>query len=325
MKVKEFSNYRAPKRRPWVAIVVVVLLVLLVVWVVRRSRRAPGDEMREEGGQEPAATQQAGQVPVPPAVRPLPRSAPSVPVAMPTELSALIAEADRLREADRLQEARERYQRGLAMAERDEVRAQIEAALGDVHIALLLSPRPMPEKSEYVVKRGDSLGAIAARHGTTVELIERSNRISNPNLIRVGDLLRVFTGRFELVASKTRRDMVVLMNGAFFKRYRIGTGEYGKTPVGTFVIREKIVEPSWWPPTGREVPFGHPDNILGTRWMSIRATGETPDVSGYGIHGTWSPDSIGHELSAGCIRMVNEQVEELFAYIPIGTPVTIEE
>ncbi len=325
MKVKEFSNYRAPKRRPWVAVVFVLLLVLLGIWFARRSRRAPV-EAGDVPAEAPPSVSQQGTVPAsqPARARAQQRSIPST-VAMPSEIAALIAEADRLREADRLQDARERYQRALAMADREEIREQIEDALGEVHIALLLSPRQMPEKIEYVVKRGDSLGAIAARHGTTVELIERSNRISNPNLIRIGDLLRVFTGRFEIVANKTRRDMVVLMNGAFFKRYRVGTGEYGKTPVGTFVIREKIVEPSWWPPTGREVPFGHPDNILGTRWMSIRATGDTPDVSGYGIHGTWSPDSIGHEMSAGCIRMVNEQVEELFAYIPIGTPVTIEE
>ncbi len=327
MKVKEFSNYRAPKRRPWLAIVLVAFVVLLVVWFVRRSQRGV-EETTDQAGQaagqaEPSLVADTGVPDGGTAKPPADDAKSAVPV--PAEITAVVAEAERLREEDELQAARERYQRALAMAQGRRVRTRIEKALGAVHMDLLLTPRPMPEKIEYVVKRGDSLGAIAARHGTTVALLKRSNQIENANLIKVGDFLLVFTGRFEIQVNKSRRDLVVLMDGSFFKRYRVGTGQFGKTPVGTFVVREKIIEPSWWPPSGREVPFGHPDNILGTRWMSIRATGDTPDVKGYGIHGTWSPESIGHEESAGCVRMLNEDVEELYTYIPIGTPVTIQE
>ena len=80
----------------------------------------------------------------------------------------------------------------------------------------------------------------------------------------------------------------------------------------------------WWRPDGGEVPFGDPANILGTRWMSIRATGDTEDISDYGIHGTWDNSSIGKAESEGCVRMRNEEVEELFALLPVGTPVLIE-
>jgi lipoprotein-anchoring transpeptidase ErfK/SrfK len=48
-------------------------------------------------------------------------------------------------------------------------------------------------------------------------------------------------------------------------------------------------------------------------------------VKGYGIHGTWDKDSIGKAESAGCIRLRNEDVEELFLLVPVGTPVRIEE
>jgi len=323
MKVKEFSNYRAPRRRPWLPALVVVLLVLGIVGFWRRPQRVVAPEI-PAGAVVPDQTAD-----VVPARRPDSQRRPSAPagpaVVFSGDMEALIAQAEAHRAADRLQAAREIYQQALVLAKDADTRRQIEERLGEVHIALIFSARPMPEKVEYVIQRGDQLRVIARRHQTTVELVQAGNGIANPNRIRIGDRLRIFTGAFELVANKTRREMVVYLNGAFFKRYRIGTGVFGKTPVGTFVIKEKLVEPSWWPADGREVPFGHPDNILGTRWMSIEATGETPRVRGYGIHGTWEPESIGQEESAGCIRMLNEQVEELYTYLPEGTPVRIEE
>jgi lipoprotein-anchoring transpeptidase ErfK/SrfK len=48
-------------------------------------------------------------------------------------------------------------------------------------------------------------------------------------------------------------------------------------------------------------------------------------VRGYGIHGTWEPGTIGKQASAGCVRLGNADVEELFIIIPVGTPVTIVE
>ena len=183
----------------------------------------------------------------------------------------------------------------------------------------------MPEKIDVIVKSGDSLERIARRHGTTVDLIQKANLVSNPNLIRAGDHLRVFIGKFSLTASKRRNDLVVTMNGKFFARYGVGSGRHGKTPVGNFLLTEKIKEPVWWRPDGKEIPFGHEENILGTRWMTLRAQEGTPDVRGYGIHGTWDEASIGKAESAGCLRMRNRDVEELFLYIPSRTPVTIVE
>jgi lipoprotein-anchoring transpeptidase ErfK/SrfK len=158
-----------------------------------------------------------------------------------------------------------------------------------------------------------------------VELLQRGNQIMNPNRIKAGDMFNVFSGTFRIEVSKTRNELVVLLNDRFFKRYAVATGKYGKTPVGSFEVRDKTTEPTWWRPDGKEVPYGDPENILGTRWMSIRATGTTEDVRGYGIHGTWDENSIGSAASAGCVRMRNKDVEELFDIIPSGTAVAIAE
>lgn len=313
MKVKEFDSYRAPRRKPWGAIGAVLLVGAGSYWFFIREKPERPPRAERSKSARSVSSSQAGADAV----------ADAVPV--PANVSLLMDTAAQLASAQKFVEARAQYLEALHHADAPSLRRQIESKLAAVNITLLLSPRPIPEKVDYVIKRGDSLGVIANRFGTTSELLQNNNMISNPNLIKIGDRLRVFTGKFELVANKTTHDMVVLMNGEFFKRYKVGTGVFGKTPVGTFVVREKIPEPTWWPPDGREVPFGHPDNILGTRWMSVRATGDTPDVRGYGIHGTWEPESVGKASSAGCLRMINAEVEELFTYIPVGTPLRIDE
>lgn len=73
------------------------------------------------------------------------------------------------------------------------------------------------------------------------------------------------------------------------------------------------------------IPFGDKDNVLGTRWMSLQAANPTNAVRGYGLHGTWEPETIGRQASAGCVRLLNNEVEELFLLVPIGTRVVITE
>ena len=98
--------------------------------------------------------------------------------------------------------------------------------------------------------------------------------------------------------------------------YPIGPGTpYTPTPVGYYKIQSKDVNPSWTSPTtGKTIPSG-PDCPLGYRWMQIQGN--------YGIHGTNNPDSIGHYVSNGCIRMQEKDVEALFDLVKIGTPVEI--
>jgi len=178
---------------------------------------------------------------------------------------------------------------------------------------------------DYIVQRGDSVQRIARKFGTTIELVQVSNDLQNPNLIKEGDSFRILRGTFSIEVSKTRRDLVLSLNNRFFKRYAVGTGKYGKTPVGTFVVSDKQKNPVWWRPDGRQIPYGDPENILGSRWMAIRATGDTPDVRSYGIHGTTDEASIGKAESAGCVRMRNRDVEELFMLVPTKTAVAITE
>ena len=99
--------------------------------------------------------------------------------------------------------------------------------------------------------------------------------------------------------------------------YPIGVGKVNTpTPTGYYKIMTKEVNPPWIDPSHPEyeVPSGA-NNPLGYRWMQIHGN--------YGIHGTNKPDSIGHYVSNGCIRMREADVEDLFDRVEIGTPVEI--
>ena len=99
--------------------------------------------------------------------------------------------------------------------------------------------------------------------------------------------------------------------------YPLGLGKVStQTPSGYYKIRTKEKNPPWVDPAHPEyeVPSG-PSNPLGYRWMQIQGN--------YGIHGTNRPDSIGHYVSNGCIRMLEKDVENLFDKVTVGTPVEI--
>ena len=64
------------------------------------------------------------------------------------------------------------------------------------------------------------------------------------------------------------------------------------------------------------IPGGSPKNPMGVAAMTL-AGGE------YAIHGTIMPGSVGGYVSYGCIRMLNEDVSELYQFVKIGTEVTV--
>ncbi len=256
---------------------------------------------------------------------------PQAPVAPPTKemvplASELLQELAAFTNADQYGQARDKGLAALEVAAADDpLRGELEDTLGRVTMTMIRTPRMMAEKEACVVKSGDSVARIAAAHGTTVELILESNQIARPNLIKAGDRLRVLKAPFSLTVSKKRNDLVVKLDGRFCKRYRVGTGKFGRTPTGVFTISEKVKEPPWSRPDGKLAPFGEKENILGTRWLSLKALPPTEDVAGYGIHGTWDETTLGKAESSGCVRLKNADVEELFTILPYGVRVAIEE
>ena len=189
--------------------------------------------------------------------------------------------------------------------------------LGAIDMKILFTAASAPEKVDYTIAAGDSLGKLAQKFGTTIDLIKKSNNLTR-DVIRIGDRLRIYQGHFAVTVSKATNELRLTDNGRFFKRYHVGTGEYSKTPVGDFKITTRLANPPWWRADGKTIPFGDPENILGTHWLGL-------NVPGYGIHGTWDTNSIGKQATAGCIRLLNDDVAELYTILPVGSPVGIHD
>ena len=139
---------------------------------------------------------------------------------------------------------------------------------------------------------------------TTDELEDRYQTVVTVD--RAGFRLRLFK-RLRLVRS-----------------YGIAVGQVGQeTPSGVYDIQNKAVDPVWTVPNsdwagelaGKVIPAGDPRNALKARWLGI--------YNGVGIHGTADRASIGSNASRGCIRMLVEDVTELYDDVPVGATVYI--
>ena len=310
-------------RPRWVfyGVLALVILAPIAAWLVRRKHTPepvppPASSETTTASPQQQATPAEATRPAQPAVSPAIRQSAQSTQPLPTQIQALLAE-------NRHEEARALAYQFIESANDAAARAEAEERLSALNTTMLFSPAPMPEKTEYTVQKGDSLDRIAKKFGTTIDLLRISNEIKGDR-ININDRLRVFTGTCTLLVSKTRNDMVLQINDRFFKRYRVGTGKFGKTPVGTFAIDIKLKDPPWTRPSDKKIiPYGDPENVLGTRWMSIKAIEGTEPVDGYGIHGTIEPETVGMQSSDGCIRLVNADVEELYTIVPEGTRVVI--
>ncbi|MBI2103961.1 MAG: L,D-transpeptidase family protein [Candidatus Omnitrophica bacterium] len=214
-----------------------------------------------------------------------------------------------------LVEARAMYRMLLERFPESPLLAKTQVRLGNVNVALLFSPIVTELDTVHVVRPGDTLGKIASSYRTTVEFVRRANGLQG-DIIRPGQKLKIPKGTFSVVVDKSQNQLLLTENDQFVKTYRVATGkEDSPTPVGTFKVVNRIPDPVWYK-QGAVVPPESPENILGTRWLGI-------DKKGYGIHGSVDPDAIGQRVTAGCVRMTNSDVEELFDIIPVGTDVTI--
>ncbi|MEI6892861.1 MAG: L,D-transpeptidase family protein [Pontiella sp.] len=243
-------------------------------------------------------------------------------IAMPAspEVQAAISDARAALDAGQLAEAKR--QLDLIVASSPDPEAI--KLLGDVNMKMLKSSVPMLGKERYSIQSGDYLQKIAKQYNSTVALIQAMNGMQN-DTIWAGASLIVYNSNFNIRISKTRNTLDLMVGDQLFKRYSVGTGKFGKTPSVEFKIVDKITEPPWTRFTdGKQIQYGDPENVLGTRWMKI-VSAEHPEITGFGIHGTWQRDSIGQQSSAGCIRMLNEDVEELFDLVPRKTTVIISE
>jgi lipoprotein-anchoring transpeptidase ErfK/SrfK len=179
---------------------------------------------------------------------------------------------------------------------------------------LLFSPALTPKAALYEIKPGDTLTKIAKEFNTTADLIRKSNNLSNDKIMP-GRKIKVWTAPFSMLVYKAQNMLVLKTDDEIVKTYTVSTGKNNSTPTGTFKITSKLINPTWFK-SGAVIAAGSPENALGSRWMGF-------DLAGYGIHGTTDPQSLGKQVTEGCVRLSNPDVEELYTIVPVGTEVTV--
>ena len=123
-----------------------------------------------------------------------------------------------------------------------------------------------------------------------------------------------------IIVNTKKNTLNYYVNYTLVKKFRCATGKASTpTPQRKTTIVNKIKNRPFYKTS---IPGGDPRNPLGKRWMGLNIDGT--QGSTYGIHGNNNEKSIGKNVSHGCIRMHNSEVEWLFDQVPLGTVVLIK-
>jgi lipoprotein-anchoring transpeptidase ErfK/SrfK len=128
-----------------------------------------------------------------------------------------------------------------------------------------------------------------------------------------------------IIVNTSDRFLYLIQSDTLALRYGVGVGRDGFQWGGTHTITRKAEWPDWTPPPEmiERQPYlprfmaGGPGNPMGAAALYIGTTV-------YRIHGTNAPETIGQAVSSGCFRLVNEDVQDLFARVPVGTRVIVQ-
>jgi cytoskeletal protein RodZ len=305
---------------------------------VNQSTNAPTSPARDAGASpstsQPSAPSQSA--PSQPQFTQSPAAAPGGggtggggSVSSSSAVAFLVTQGDAMIAQGKPVDGRDAYNRALfdpraTESDRSVLRDKL-AALAD---AITFSPRIEPGDAmveQYTFQSGDRLVKLPYTKNLAVDwrLITRVNRIADPGKIGLNQRMKLIKGPFHAIVNKGAFRMDIYSsvkdsagNQIYVKSFAVGLGEHGSTPTGSFIVKpkSKLVNPKWVNPrTGEKFGADDPKNPIGERWLGLDGTdANTKLLSGYGIHGTVEPESIGTEKSMGCVRLVDRDVEFVY-------------
>lgn len=178
------------------------------------------------------------------------------------------------------------------------------------------------------VESGDSLIQVRKRAiEAHPDLLVCTGEIARANGLRgetihPGEVLKIPTAHANVLVDLDSHWLLFRMDSEVVAAWEVGIGKAGsETPPGEYRTGEKSKEPMWFRPGQPPVPFGDPENPLGTRWIAWQFLDGRN--SSLGFHGTSDPASIGDDRSLGCIRMRKEAIEEMYEILPRGAVIRV--
>jgi len=233
----------------------------------------------------------------------------------PAVLSAEVAQ--QLREIDESLQADQILKAHQAMSDiywkHPEYRSLIQKQI-DQTAAIIFTTAERQFADPHFVDYSETLGSIAKKFDVPWQYLARLNRVS-PEDLQAGQQLKVIQGPFGAVIDLDDFCLTVHAHGWYVHRYPVGIGAENGTPIGKFKVEEKLENPTWYNPDGGVVDADDPENPLGEYWLGLG--------NHIGIHGTINPESIGRAVSRGCIHLNDQDIEEVFGLLTVGSQVTI--
>ncbi|MGB3136663.1 MAG: L,D-transpeptidase [Nodosilinea sp.] len=130
----------------------------------------------------------------------------------------------------------------------------------------------------------------------------------------------LMTANTRVVISLSQRRLTLYQNDDVRDEFTVAIGQDDwQTPVGEFAVRDMRTDPLWQHPITKEAVAPGPSNPLGSRWIGFWTQGKYF----IGIHGTNQETLIGEAVSHGCVRMLERDIQTLYSYVKIGTPIKV--
>jgi lipoprotein-anchoring transpeptidase ErfK/SrfK len=244
---------------------------------------------------------------------------------------ALINEANASLAQNKVIKARDTFAQALSLPLSAADQAAVKASMARLADIWLLGSAVLPDDtlcSNYTVKKGDVFINIGKNHKTDSEILQKINNITNPKTLRAGQTIKVINGPFRAVVSRSNYTLDLYLQNTFVKSFKVGLGKTGReTPTGLWeVTSDKSIKPKWTDPDTKKTYYGtDPDYPLGTRWIGLKGIdGAAKGRTGFALHGTNKPEELGTNLSRGCIRLANPDVELLYSLLaPVSSQVSV--
>ena len=233
---------------------------------------------------------------------------------------ALIEEAINDRNAGRIIAARDKLNDALTMQLAPKDRQALKTQVARLSKKWLFSRDPYPTDTLtaiHVVKSGEMISEIAKRYKVPYEILMKINNIRDPKLLQAGQKIKVINGPFHAIVYLSTFTMDLYLQSTYVKTYEVGLGtEKNSTPAGGWKVKPsgKLIKPTWTDPeSGRTYIASDPDYPLGSRWIALQGIeGNAKGRTGFAIHGTKDPETIGTRSSRGCIRLFNGDAMEVY-------------
>lgn len=208
-------------------------------------------------------------------------------------------------------------------AEQDELRRHLRKIADETIFSRQQLPGD-PLCETYTIQPNDYLVNIGKRFNLPHEALMLVNNINDPTRIQAGQRIKVLHGPFNVKIRRAEFQLDVYLQDLYLRSYPVGLGADQGTPLGEWLVKERLPNPTYYPPASAEtrhiIPPNDPANPLGEHWIGLEGVaGDAVGRVGYGIHGTIEPETIGRAVSLGCVRMHNHDVAFLYKLMMPGS------